>query len=536
MAEICKVCGAELAEEAAFCSNCGAAIVPEPPVTPKKKVKWWMIAAPIVVVILVCALVVGLMWDAIYIRIAPTAVLAEAIGNTVSDLSARSEGTVWPVLAKSVDEEGRYTMELDMALGYDSYLTADAALVSRNDIKNAQFQSDMELNVSLYSYLKMDMNFGMYADRDGVALNWEEVFGDTYYGVYFDSFGEDVRGNAYIRDLIGEDTLAELEETVQAYREQMEAMAESDGGYEFSEEYRTVLAEFFKAHKPVVEAVELPGTGKCWKITYSLTDEELADLIERLGEIMEEDEAFQSVYESCAAAYGVMDEDILEEARFEYFESIQELADSIREADGTSAMSFWLYNDRVVNVEYSYVAEDMACTMSLELGENAGADDIIFRCTYDDGEESGSLELIFAVEKDDAGASESISILVNDGYDDTEIFLGYEWDKDGENLTLMFRSDDGFDASDITVDVKFCEEENGFTMELPEVFELLAILMGDEADYYREIVSGMSCTIGLSMYAGAEITKPEYTNIRELTEEQVSEMEDNLNANYGLGY
>lgn len=60
----------------------------------------------------------------------------------------------------------------------------------------------------------------------------------------------------------------------------------------------------------------------------------------------------------------------------------------------------------------------------------------------------------------------------------------------------------------------------------------MASLDPEMAGYY----DGMHCGFRVSVYPGAEISKPEYINIRELDESKISEMEDNLNYNYGLGY
>ena len=503
----------------------------------QKKVKAWMIAVPVIGVLLAGVLTVVLLWDAIYVRIAPSAVLFDAMKNTYSDLAVRSDGTLLPVLEKAVDENGRYTLEMDMSVAEEGYMYVDAAILTLCDIQNSQFRMDAGIDIGMYGAISLDADFGLYGDQEYLAANWKQAFGADYYGIAYDTFAEDIRANSLIYESIGEDTLLVLEDFLSVYREQMDTVADYGEGYTFNEAYVNILTDFFEERKPEVGTALLTLTGaeqKCWKITYMLTDEELAGLIEQFGEVMEEDEALKNLFDTQFAAYEDIDgelAEILKEVRFEYFESIQELADSIRESGGSSALSFFLYNEKVVNLEYAYTAEDTEMSASLMLGENSAEDDIVFLYTYEDAEGSGSLEQIYSVTREEASVGESISLTIKDASGDIHILLGYDWHRETGDLVVTIQYDDGVDTLDAAVDMKLVEEENGFTLELPELFGLMNAFGDDTVSD----TDGMTFTVGIAMHAGAQISAPEYINIRELDEGAIEEMAKNLLRNYGIG-
>lgn len=537
MAEICKVCGAEMPDEVLVCPNCGSTGVQEPE-APKKKVKWWMIVVPIVAVILAASLVVLILWDAIYIRIAPTAVLGEAIGNTVTELSARPAGTPLEALSGVVDDEGKYTVELDMALDYEDYMTMDASIVAQNDLTNFQSQVDLDANVSLYSYITLDVNMGIYGDREQMAANWEQIFGQDYYGIAYETFGEDARSNTLVYDALGEEVVAELEEYFSLYRTQMDTLAEHPEELAFSGEYAQILLEFIQEHKPAVTTEKRPLSGveqKCYVLTYTVASEALAALVERLLEVFENDQAMEELFRSCntyAETIGGVTGLSWEETWADILESYGELADTIRDTNSTCTVSFSLYEKEVVYLDVAVVSDESEVAFSLTLGDNPAENDIVLTYEFDTADDAGTLELTLSTRKDENAVEERLSIVLQDEYDDVDMSLGYTWDRGSGDFTVTTEGTANGDDMAFQLDLLLYEEGEGFTVELPDLFDVISATDPEMAGYYE----GMSFGIRCSLHPGAEIIKPEYINIKELDEDKIGQMEDNLTYHYGMGY
>ena len=250
----CLHCGTEIPEESQFCTECGAeaalseenqesvtedaVVVPaaEPsevatpveevkleevldgveadvkPVAPipekpaKKKLKWWHIAVPAVLVVAIAAV---LLLGPFFIYLAPKTVLARAFGQTMTDLSARAEGTPMTVMSKSYDESRKNTVKVE----YDIF---QEMLGNMSIVMDAKVDSSINqglIGIELESMGQaVDMN--LYMDREVAAFNMDMFTGEDYYGIYYDTFSDDIRANDFMFNTIGEENVEILEGAV----------------------------------------------------------------------------------------------------------------------------------------------------------------------------------------------------------------------------------------------------------------------------------------------------------------------------------
>lgn len=191
------------------------------PAKKKKRVKWWMIVAPIAAVLLIAAILVGIFWNAILLRLWPAAALSKALANTVSDLNSRGEGTLGQELSDIMDDEGMYTSKLDLNFNYGAYMSADLSVTGANDLANNRSSSTLNggLNILFYTY---DLDAALYMDSECWAVNWAQATGDTYYGIVYDTFDEDMLNNEFLSDAIGEDTLSAISDYLEKISDAME--------------------------------------------------------------------------------------------------------------------------------------------------------------------------------------------------------------------------------------------------------------------------------------------------------------------------
>ena len=245
MAEICKLCGAEMPDEAAFCPQCGG---PKPPVQQKKKVKWWMIVVPVLLVIVLAA---ALLWKPVYMHLMPEAALAKAAVNTVEELKARNEGSPFLVLAGAYDETQQNTVE--MKLNYWDEYTGDVTLGMTAQYDRLAKQSQLEMAMAMYG---QSFDIGMYVDDEVLAMNMSQLTGENYFGIVYETFSQDIRGNSLVFDALGEETVEVLEEYVDLIHS---SMSQETAEFSPSERYGEILIGFCGELEPTVASEKRAG-------------------------------------------------------------------------------------------------------------------------------------------------------------------------------------------------------------------------------------------------------------------------------------
>lgn len=539
----------EFFEDSEPCDSCepyartdDPSLVFESPVTPvesgsdtptkKKKVKWWMIVAPIAAVLLIAAILVGIFWNAILLRLWPAVALSKAFANTVSDLNSRGEGTLGQELSDIMDEEGMYTSKLDFNFNYGAYMSADLSVTGANDLANNRSLSTLNggLNILFYTY---DLDAAMYMDSECWAVNWAQATGDTYYGIVYDTFEEDMLNNEFLSDAIGEDTLSAISAYLDRISEAMEEYS-YDAEFEINEEYINILVDFLLERKGSVDSEEIELNGslkKCDTITYTVSDEELAVLLADLLQVAQEDGELKNlIYSGEVFQYLEDADEELESFWDAFFDGCYDLLDELEASDGLSSLTFYLYNDRVARFAYTYENSEDEVELSLTLGENAAEDDIIFSCVTDIDQVGEEIRIIFSQKVEKELVRQSIRLEVKDDSMNAEGTVSYEWDKQAGDLTLDITFVNGEYSWDYSCSMGLYEEDGGMVFELPELISLLESIVPEVSAE----LEGISCEMTCGIYPGAQIQTPDFVNIRDLGEDTIDDILENISDNYGF--
>lgn len=520
MAQYCGNCGAEMPDVAAFCPQCGSS---RPPVKEKKKVKWWMIVIPLVLVIV---LAVVIAWKPLYMHLMPEVALAKAVGNTIADIQARNEGSPFLMMAKAYDETKQNTVRMRMDYWDPYFEDMKVDMTLQSDQVGRRSQAD--LSMTMYG---QTFDVGVYVDPEVMALGMDQLTGEDYYGIVYETFSQDIRGNAFLFDAIGEETVGYLEEYV-AQLQDMLGQEKAELG--FSEEYGPVFTEFLAGLEPAVDSGNMTIGGaerSCYTITYSATVAELGAVLDRLLDVLEEDEQLYQYWESY---YGAVPDFDVEAEWNSFLEEGRATAEQMQEAyEGDFQVIFWLCQDRIVNIGMDFTVTDAegettAGTVSLLLGMDASEGDIVLTVT--DTEDDAEIVVTLTTEKDENAMEETLDITVEGTEDDGSITLGYSWDREGGSLEVSFRMETvTVEKIEFRLDAELLEEEKGFTISLPNLETALA-------EYDQEVygfTDEYSVSISMTVTSGAEITRPEFTNLGELTEEMLYQLMMNLYQSYG---
>lgn len=490
----------------------------EPP-KKRKKVKWWMIVTPIVAILLVAAILVGVFWRAILLRIWPTSILAKALVNTVSDINDRGEGTLGQTMAGIVDEDGLYTTKVDVALTYDARLskaTADFSITGSGDLRNNRMFMTVDGNFgvsSLYVFgTSMDVDAALYMDGECAALNWEQVTGDRYYGVVYDTFEEDVSSNELLSNAMDEDTRRAIGEMLRSLSEALET-DEEEKSFHISEEYVNILIKFLLERKASVGSaqVEIQGeTLDCDLITYTLSDEELGELLNDLLAVAREDEALKDYLSDQTGTGDSLWED--------FFADWQDTFETLEDSDGVSTLSFYLKGDYAVQITCQHENDQDSTELTLVLGEDVGQNDILLRGDWERDGENGGMEAVFSREINENTVSEGISVVFFQGDDRSEYGLSYAWNRTSGDLTVDIVYELDGEPRETRLNMALYEKDGGIVLVLPELVSTLEAL---DPELVQNI-KGYTLDMTLAIYPGAVIIQPDYINIRDLTKEDVA--------------
>lgn len=542
----CLHCGTEISEETRFCSECGAeaavseekqesviedavvvpaadpvevanpveevkleevldgveadvkpvAPIPEKPA--KKKLKWWHIAVPAVLVVAIAAV---LLLGPFFIYLAPKTVLARAFGQTMTDLSARAEGTPMTVMSKAYDESRKNTVKVEYDIFQEMLGNMSIAMDAKVDSSINQGLIGIELENMGQT---VDMN--LYMDREVAAFNMDMFTGEDYYGIYYDTFSDDIRANDFMFNTIGEENVEILEGAVDLIDQLMSLeVITPEQQAESLKKYGEVILAFAEEKDVQVGKAEASVDGKsknCKTVAFTITREECAELMLELIDVAETDPVMIYYYKSSSMDINAENwKDTLDELR----EELEDVEDEGEEC----VFTFYLHGGKVVQADVAYEEPDNEWLVSVNLGSNAAAEDIVISGEFAEDDEEKSFEITLSTQKDGDVIAEKLHIVAQeDGEDPFELELGYEWDRESGDFILSFQDNDEISGE---LECVLEELENGYHFGIPAVEDLVES-MGEDPE-------GIEMSIDITMTTGAEIEVPKtIKDIAKMTE------------------
>lgn len=453
------------------------------------KRKWWIIPLAIVCI---AAILIGVFWEEVAVHAAPKAVLTTAISNTIDELKTRMEGSPLPMLAGTIDQNGQNTIVMDLQTSDELLGDVSYDMTLRTDASNQKISADGTVTAK-----GTTLDLSVYLDTDFAALTSQSLLKGSFYGITYDSFSEDIRGNKILPFLIGEQRISEWEASVSGLQDDMEQMQVIKIP-QISEKDLQTLALGIIALKADVSCEDQVLNGervRVHKISFSADGSDLT-----------------------AAMDYLLQEGILKDNTM-----IAGFADRLKADPDTQLFaSFWVYEGSVLKAVCEIGAgEKDRDLLELAMGADAAVDPLTFRIISNSGE---TLSVSSHAAYDTDRYSEHLEIEKTSGAEQKQWVVDYDWNRSSGDALLVLKNA----AAESRIDVNFVSTDTGFRLQTDKFEAIMDFLDPKEGEPRTQ----SRCTMSVSK--GTDVETPEYKNLNRWSMEDLLILLGGIGSLFGL--
>lgn len=502
----CPYCGSEMSELDSFCTKCGLGTQAYAPVDPKKNNKkrsgfrWWIIP---LVIVLAGALLVILLWSRLSLYFAPEIQLVEALGNTASDFAQRLEGSPLEVFSKAGEWKDGYTAAVNIDLsviGFDGFgVTVTSA---------ADPESGNNSVTNLQKVFGRSTVHTTYTAKNSVVFARETDDGTEAYSVEFDDLDRVMESGIFS---------GLKEEELEAFRTGIESLRDPSASDrdDINKRYAQVFLDMLKEssrttgyEKRMLEGKER----KCGVISYSLNNFVLAQGLEDLAKIADEDELLQSSQQTRHELSGL---DLMEQGSKK---EVKDLPSALRQTaqklqqdrEGGITVTFHLCEKKLVRLCLERQTRgNTDFTLDVELGMNTSSGDILAVAKNPDGQRNILLQTV----KSGSSHSDTVRITSQEGSES----ISWTWDSSTGEMPVAIAKEGG----EKMIQAFLKESENGFTLELPDI---LSVVDNDAMTGMGLIQTFARLDVSIVVNQGADIRIPEGKPLEQWTEKEMRQI------------
>lgn len=417
----------------------------------ERRRKWWIFP---VLLILLAVIVAVSFWDVLAIYIAPKTVLREAFVCAYSQLQQRFDGNPLLFLLNAIDPEGKQTaaIRLDTAneligdISYDMTVQTDVHKLLAEGTASTSAQ---------------DLDLSFYMDTEFIAVSSMDLVGGSYYGITYDTFGEDIRSIPLLDWFIEERILDGWEALLMNIRDRMSRSYTVPQLPEISAEEVEKLTLGLLAIPSDIEKTTVQVNGEtlqCHRITYTVSGTQVRDMLDQVMDVGKAESASVT-------------------ATFYLSEKALVMADALVEA-GENTTHF-----------------------QVELGKNAQLDPLTLFYWKSDGDAVNRFSAQVTSNNTQDSFAEKWHFLLGDQNTGKETDIAYHWDAITGNMTL--RVNNGASAA-----LNLTEAGEGFRLETDDFAQLVSAVAENAQ---LDLKNAGHCI--LTVRKGTGLTAPDYKNL-----------------------
>jgi hypothetical protein len=354
----------------------------------------------------------------------------------------------------------------------------------------------------------LSVDLDLYVNRDVAAARLRQI-DNNYYGIVFDTFGDDFRSFA---NVLGLDR-SEVDEVVNAVEMLADLLKSADNASSSTDEYGKLLSDFIQRLNSTTERVNITSGGNnvsAQRNKFVVTARDIADLLEELFDVLENDDNVRAMLESDLGTMWSMGffyssyNDFIREMRRETQSFTRGLSGEITASFYTGSSNRLLRIEIVSNLAYE--GEVGEFDISIDFG--ASAHDIwTIEMSAGSGRNRESFVIEWEMRESSRGNETVLRINTDDGWTTGEVTLSWT---DRGNFTLSMEDDW---SSNTILSGIYTRNSDGFRLEID--------------DPYRDSFwdESLSLTISASNRAG-RIEEVDFINISQWGETLLERVED----------
>jgi hypothetical protein len=433
----------------------------------------------------------------------PTTTTARALSNIGNDIETRLDGTPLELFGLLIDsiQDGSVSVEFDYS---DRWSESRGSVTLHSDTRRGEYALEAGIHAD---GIRVDMD--LYVNRDVAAVRLRQV-DNNYYGIVFDTFGDDFRSFARLLDL----DRSETDEVVRAVDMLADLLRGGDNADSLTSEYGKLLSNFIQRLEVTSERVDITSGDnnvRAEKIKYVITDGDIAELVEEFFDLLENDENFRAMLESNAdfnfgffySSYS----DLIREMR-------REVRSITRSLSGEITASFFIGSrNRLLRIEIdtdlAYDGEADSFDMFIDFG--ASANDLwVLEVNTGTGRDRSTVKIEWDMNETSRGGETIFRVIVDDRWSDNELSeLTLSW-TDGGNFTLS--AEDSWSSETILSGI-YTRNNDGFKLVIDDPYR---------DSYWDE---SLSLSISASSRSG-RIEEVDFINIANWGESLLESFED----------
>ena len=418
----------------------------------KKKFRYWLLLIPVLIAAVVF---IAVFWDAVLIHIAPKAVLTGALTDVFAQLEERFRDDPVLILLKNIDPDGKYTADIEVTATTSPLGTVDYNIhLQTNGIEHQLYAEGNMVTANT------PLTLSWYADAEFTAVASNDLTGGSYYGITYDTFSEDIRSIPLLSFFISSKTLSQWDSSVHSLQEKVKQNWTVPQIPEMSEEDMQKFLLGILAFPCDIEKASISiddSSLECYAISYSASGEQV--------------DTFLS-----STPYG---------------------------ENASVTVIFYLYENKLVKVQFSCASANQSVLYGLELGQNPLENTLyLHRTINDNGTLDGFSLSVDTQRAEDQYLEAWCYCQTQDGVtQNTELEFEYCLSDGAMKLVRNGNSKE--------LNLSLLETDNGFRIQTENLEYVLYLLAGNTID----VDSPISGTVTVTK--GCQITTPAYKNLNQ---------------------
>ena len=452
--------------------------------------------------------------------VAPRAALAMAMNATGESLQERYENAPSSILFQSAEylKDGNLAVNTDVNYAGEQ-LRAQLQFGFNDEKKQSTVGAALTVREQSYSA-------NVYLDPEFAAVSADFFNEGTYYGVAFETFREDIRQSVF-SEMLSDGQVESIDQFLRVFLDVYTLDVDKET---LAEPYRKIITQYMKdlSVEKGRDPISLDGKQyNCSTLTYHLTEENVRDLLQDVLCTMRDDAELKKVI--CMDSVGELTGNDLES---EFVDGINETIDSLSDAFASVELSvdvvFYVRSGRLMalNLDTDIKEDGKQADLKVDVSFGLNATSDIITCITASSEgQTAQMQFVSKVtDKNDIFKESFFAEIRLPDEDAILVTCSTKWERASGKLTVSADVEANGEQKQLSVSCNLKKLENGYELTFNQ---------DDAADFLNQlnadtIPDDLDFSVTIRCTECANISKPEYVNIRQWDAALLQQLQETL--------